>query len=200
MKEKKCSYCKKYLPISEFYRSKNNKYGLDYGCKSCKSAASRKWNKDHPETASKRYKDNPGLFKKSTLSWRANNPEKWKNLMQSFRTKQKDNPVFVDLPQRWYFKSLLNSATHRGISFNINYDDLVSSYTGFCALSGKKLYLTKTLTQSPGNQNASLDRIDSEKPYNLDNIQWLDFDINMSKRRYSQEKFIQMCKEVAANN
>lgn len=44
---------------------------------------------------------------------------------------------------------------------------------------------------------ASLDRIDSSKPYIIDNIQWVHKDINFMKRTYSHDYFIKLCKLVA---
>ena len=43
MKQTKiCSKCKKKLPLSSFYKSKNNKDGLDYYCIKCKKESKLK--------------------------------------------------------------------------------------------------------------------------------------------------------------
>lgn len=65
-----------------------------------------------------------------------------------------------------------------------------------CLLSGLPIKFGNTSTDN----TASLDRIDSLKGYELDNIQWVHKDINFMKRIYSQEYFIKMCKLVAENN
>jgi hypothetical protein len=52
---------------------------------------------------------------------------------------------------------------------------------------------------SYGIDNASLDRIDSSKGYAKDNIQWVHTMVNMSKNRYNQQKFVEMCIAVARN-
>ena len=64
-----------------------------------------------------------------------------------------------------------------------------------CALSGIEL----TIGNNRYN-DASIDRIDSSKGYELDNIQWVHKHINFMKRTYSQDYFIEMCKKVADNN
>lgn len=63
-----------------------------------------------------------------------------------------------------------------------------------CALTGILLKFT-----SPNFENtASLDRIDSSKPYILGNIQWVHKDINLMKQVLSQERFIELCCTVSS--
>ena len=62
-----------------------------------------------------------------------------------------------------------------------------------CALSGVQL----TIHNDRKINTASIDRIDSSRGYELDNIQWVHKDINFMKRTYGQEYFIEMCKHVA---
>jgi len=47
-----------------------------------------------------------------------------------------------------------------------------------------------------GAQTASLDRVDSRKGYVVGNIQWVHSMVNMSKNKYPQDKFIEMCRAV----
>ena len=67
-----------------------------------------------------------------------------------------------------------------------------------CKLSGIELQFPKT--NSDKNWTASLDRIDSSIGYTENNVQWVHKDINMMKRIYNNEYFIQMCKLIADNN
>lgn len=64
-----------------------------------------------------------------------------------------------------------------------------------CALSGIELKFPERYKDT--SWTASLDRIDSSKGYIDGNVQWVHKDINMMKRTYSQEHFINMCKLVA---
>lgn len=59
-----------------------------------------------------------------------------------------------------------------------------------CALTGLDLNFGK-------NRTASLDRIDSNIGYVIDNVQWVHKDINRMKNSFQQQHFISMCKLVA---
>ena len=84
------------------------------------------------------------------------------------------------------------TAIDRRISWLVSIDEVESIYSGFCALTGWEL------STSIKNCTASIDRIDSSKPYMLSNIQWVHTMVNMSKNKYKQSIFIEMCNAVAA--
>jgi hypothetical protein len=65
-----------------------------------------------------------------------------------------------------------------------------------CALTGTYIQFHNVFKLS----TASVDRIDSKKGYTIDNVQLLHKDINLSKRIYSDEYYIYLCKLVAENN
>lgn len=70
-----------------------------------------------------------------------------------------------------------------------------------CVLTGLELTFPKSNAgKSFTNSTASLDRIDSNKGYIKGNVQWVHKDVNMMKRFYTQEHFINMCKLVAIIN
>jgi hypothetical protein len=62
-----------------------------------------------------------------------------------------------------------------------------------CAYTNIDLYFTKFNTNFNRYTNASIDRIDSSKPYTLENIQWVDKKINIMKSSYKSEEFIKLC-------
>lgn len=67
-----------------------------------------------------------------------------------------------------------------------------------CALSGLDIkFPSKNKDKS---YTASLDRIDSSKGYIEGNVQWVHKDINMMKRIYNNDYFIEMCRLVNNNN
>jgi len=181
IKNKKCIKCHLLLGIDNFHKNKRTKDGLQNICKSCR----RKWQQDNKEKVNLR-----------VARYRDKHREECINRSRKWKEKQRANPVFVDLPQKWVYNSIIHSANIRNIQVKITYQELKDSYVPACALSGKKLFCTKTEAQSKGNQNASLDRIDSSKGYELGNIQWVDLNINYAKQQLSQEEFIQMCKGV----
>lgn len=89
-----------------------------------------------------------------------------------------------------YFTHIKNGAKLRKINFNIaiqECDEVWKRQKGICALTGLKIDI----------ENASVDRIDSKKPYVKDNIQWVLKDLNIMKNRFEEQYFIQMCKLVA---
>ena len=101
----------------------------------------------------------------------------------------------------WYFK---NNAKRRNISWSeeltIEYlYELLLKQNKKCALTG----LDIDLTESRNNSNvafefmtASLDRIDSSKGYEPNNVQWVHKDINRMKWAFPQNEFIEMCQLV----
>ena len=51
-----------------------------------------------------------------------------------------------------------------------------------------------------GGATASLDRIDSDGAYTIDNVQWIHKDINRMKSNLKQENFIEYCRLIALYN
>ena len=91
------------------------------------------------------------------------------------------------------FRRTERQAMDRNIPFEINIQAMNEALekSGFvCALSGVKLDKN---TWSP-------DRIDSNKGYTKENIQFVHKDINRMKNKFPQDYFIEMCKKVAENN
>jgi hypothetical protein len=62
-----------------------------------------------------------------------------------------------------------------------------------CALSGIPL---EVLHLHPTTSNASIDRIDSNGNYTIDNIQWVHKDVNRMKNYFPQERFVEICNLV----
>lgn len=89
------------------------------------------------------------------------------------------------------YNKFRKSANMRKIKWSINIKDFENCYDGFCALTGWEISMSYQKT------TASLDRIDSNKPYEVGNIQWVHSMVNMSKNKYPQDEFIKMCKAVA---
>lgn len=95
-----------------------------------------------------------------------------------------------------YFK---NCASRRDISWELTMDflwDLYVKQNKKCALSGMSLDMTVKVPRRGNTNTASLDRIDSNKSYTEDNVQWVHKDINKLKSNFSDEYFIELCKLV----
>jgi len=89
------------------------------------------------------------------------------------------------------YNKFRKSANNRGIEWKLDFDAFVATFDGRCALTGWEI------SMDYNNCTASLDRVDSSEPYRPDNIQWVHSMVNMSKNKYSQEQFVEMCLAVA---
>lgn len=67
-----------------------------------------------------------------------------------------------------------------------------------CALTGLPLKFDSNVWSRDGN--ASLDRINSSLPYDIENIQWVDKRVNNMKQALPQKEFIQLCMLIVQHN
>lgn len=89
-------------------------------------------------------------------------------------------------------------AFQRNLSYELSNKflwDLFIKQNKKCCLSGLDLYFTFSFKEDESG-TASLDRIDSTKGYVEDNVQWVHKDINMMKRVFSDNYFIDTCIKV----
>lgn len=100
-----------------------------------------------------------------------------------------------------YWRIVVSNANKRNIPMLVSLDqcyDILIKQNHKCAISGLHLYLPKNSVEySEGKTTASLDRIDSSKPYELGNIQWLHKDVNIMKNVFDQEYFMELCKIIS---
>lgn len=85
------------------------------------------------------------------------------------------------------------SGGRAAVPYDIDAEYLCSIFTGKCALSGLDIHIGK----HSRNNTASLDRIDSSQGYVRGNVQWLHKDINWMKNTLTEERFVDLCKQVA---
>lgn len=127
--------------------------------------------------------------------------------------KGENSPIykgFKEIPGSWFLRYKNRSNKYE---FNIELKDIYDLWikqNKKCALTGLEIdfnnYNFKTISKRKGKNfnydlkcTASLDRIDSKKGYILNNIQLVHKDINMMKKEYNQEYFINMCYLVINN-
>lgn len=98
-----------------------------------------------------------------------------------------------DLPGA-YWSCLVTGARLRSIPMSLTVAEAAEAFAkqgGRCALTGLPLSFQRS------DATASLDRIDSSKPYELGNIQWVHKTINLMKNALPQAEFVAMCAAVA---
>lgn len=118
------------------------------------------------------------------------------------RNMESNNRTTEEIPMR-IWRKIKYTADKRDIAFDITREQALEKFqeqSKACALTKTPLYFTKLNSRYWRYTNASLDRIDSDKPYTTENVQWVEKRINMMKQKYSQDEFIELCKMVAENN
>lgn len=97
-----------------------------------------------------------------------------------------------------YMGRLRRNAKKRSIPFSIEAKDIYNLFIQQkekCKLSGEEIKLEIT-AENRSLQTASLDRIDSNKGYTIDNVQWVHKDVNNMKWNMDNSKFIHWCKTI----
>ncbi len=100
----------------------------------------------------------------------------------------------------WYWTSIRSSAKERNYEFNVSIQylwDIYLKQNRKCFYTQKSIIFTNK--QNRKNQTASLDRTINNIGYIEGNVQWVHRDINVFKRDISAPQFIDLCKEIIAN-
>lgn len=101
-----------------------------------------------------------------------------------------------------YLSRIKNRARRDNISCSLTIEDLQLQWDkqkGICSLSGIELTTYKTGKQRTQKNchNASVDRVDSKKGYEVGNIEWIHKKLQEMKLDKDKKEFIRDCKEVA---
>lgn len=95
-----------------------------------------------------------------------------------------------------WFNAFMKSALSRGLDWNLDIEDIALLHElqgGKCALSGRPI----AWSEQKWDHSASIDRINNQKGYSLDNIQLVDKQVNMARGSLSVEEFVSLCQDVA---
>ena len=174
-----CTKCGVEKLLSEFGKSgKTTGTGYKSVCKVCLAQRLRNWREANPNKA-----------KEQDKRTYCNNKEK-------IKIKNKRRYTNLSLDEK--FNQLVNTASKRkNIKCFVTVEhlhDVWQKQKGLCA------YIKLPLTSEAHKFNTvSLDRIDSNKDYTIDNIQLVCVPINRMKLDYSEEQFINLCSLVAQN-
>lgn len=106
------------------------------------------------------------------------------------------------------FANIKHNSLRRHINFDITVEDIWKQFLlqeGRCAYTNIKLNLDNRAHRGKNRTSyklcdASLDRIDSSKGYEVGNIQWVHKIINLMKHKLSNEDFIKICGLIWKNN
>lgn len=102
-----------------------------------------------------------------------------------------------------YWSSLRRNASKRGLTFNIDIAyawELYLKQNGKCAISGEPIGFVLSRRKNYKNQTASLDRIDSTKGYEKNNVWWVHKEINKIKSNFSINDIVDWSKKIANHN
>jgi ribosomal protein S27E len=97
------------------------------------------------------------------------------------------------------YNQFKNGAISRNIPFEVTMEEIWELFLkqdGKCALTGLPLTI-HSRRKIKSKIDASLDRIDSTKPYVKQNLQWLHKDVNRMKNKFSDNRFIEICNLVS---
>lgn len=100
----------------------------------------------------------------------------------------------------WYKIREMNSHGHRRRRHHLTFELTIEYAWELYIKQGKKCALTGLpigFSAITKEHTASLDRIDNDKGYTDENVQWVHKDINRMKNVYHQNYFIEMCRLVA---
>lgn len=96
-----------------------------------------------------------------------------------------------------FWNDKIEKAKNRNIDFNISIEYaylLFLKQNKKCALTGLDLSFDKDLFKN--KYKASLDRIDSSKPYEVGNVQWVAKEVNLLKNKFSEKYLYNICRDV----
>lgn len=98
------------------------------------------------------------------------------------------------------FNKIRQKAIDRNLGFDLNIQELYDIFVAqnkLCAISKVPI---KFKLNHRDEQTASLDRIDSTKPYTINNVHWVHKKVNTMKWNIPQNEFIEWCRIIAYNN
>ena len=98
-----------------------------------------------------------------------------------------------------YIKHLLQKTERKHLSLE-DVMNLLNKQDGKCALSGVTLTFEKKVGQNKVHTNLSIDRVDSNKGYEIDNIQLVAAIVNIMKSTLTVEELRQWCGAIVNNS
>jgi len=126
---------------------------------------------------------------------------KSKGCLECNNTRKKDeNPTwkgFENISGKYYGR-IKRSAEKRNIVFDVEieyFNKLLVEQNFKCKLSGLEISFSHSKKDNY-HATASIDRIDSNKGYVKDNLQWINKDVNLMKNHFNQDYFLEICERI----
>lgn len=211
-----CGRCHSYRLLEDFGKSSLNKDGLRSECKYCKNKFYKQENNkrdyhfnEHGQLKCNKcslYYNEDNFYNDPNCKYRNFKGGECKNCQS--KRKQKYRRINVEENLNKHLKSLLHGCNQRvkgntktgsvkGKEFNLNIEQLYNLYkkqNGKCAISG--IEMTATIGVGRKNTNISIDRIDNNAGYTLDNIQLVCCIVNIMKNNISLEELVYFCNNI----
>ena len=156
---KKCSRCKTEKEPCQFNKTKSNKDGLSWLCRECNTESLRKW--------------------------RAKNKDKFNDSQRNYRSTLDGFVVNA-------VSNAKSRAKRKGFDFGLTAGDvkaLLDSQDMKCAVTGLDMVFDSSTRKKANPFRASIDRIDSNMGYTLDNIRLVCWAVNQMKADRTEEEF-----------
>lgn len=92
IKSKTCNICRVEKPITDFHKSKSQKFGVTSICKICACAKAKEWKLNNPDKVLINRKKPTEVLKnrERAKEWAKNNPEKYKERQDKYRIENAD--------------------------------------------------------------------------------------------------------------
>lgn len=202
---KVCYACGQERPLTEFHRHRGRKDGHTDSCKPCRGRIVGLYSKTEGAKAARakfweNYKNRPD--KKEKLQdyhrdYQRNMSEEQKQgRTETGRRRQRSSPRYV-------LYTMLYSASKRRPTENIaTVEDLTVLYEnqgGRCAVSGVKLTWASGNGGKKSPTSISLDRIDNDRGYEIENLRLVCWQVNVFKNCWSDAQMHEMALAIVAN-
>jgi hypothetical protein len=167
MQTKQCKQddCKKIKPLTDFYKSKSGKYGVESICKECRCKNSKIYdiNNNRKEYRDNFYQQNKDKHFENGKKWRKLNPDKIKEI-----NRKCDNKRYQTNPE-YKLKKLIRGRmiSEIGKIKNGSTNDKMNEYLG-CSLNDLKIYIENKFTPDMNwNNHGNVWELDHIKPCSL---------------------------------
>nr|QBK88574.1 MAG: uncharacterized protein LCMiAC01_02510 [Mimivirus LCMiAC01] len=209
MTRKKCNICNKNKTLNEFSKNASGRFGRHNECKKCRHIKRTKLNYARIKNTTKICSicgDEQNVDEFHTDKYAKDGLQSEckscrKKISHKWASSLNGNITIL-------YKDLVNNAKKKrtkNINVNITKQDIYNLYNkqnGRCAISGYKMTHNGRLRKKQKGHiinyyNISVDRIDSNKDYVIDNIQLVCAFVNRAKMDLADNDFIKLCHDIS---